>query len=209
MPNNKLKDKVCKCGKIFTPIRYPNSTITTNKCVECLVKKGRKIVKKEIENKHKVLKEKDKDKPYYDGKMEDEINAICRLIDKGCKCISCNGLGNQAGHYHSVGSNASLRYNLHNVHIQEYNCNVKRGSNKTEYNKGLINTYGKDYQEYVEFDLVRTYPSLNISRDQMKEFVKISRFFKNQLSKENKTYTPDERISLRNELNYSIGIYTK
>lgn len=147
------------------------------------------------------------DKGYYEKKLEIDINTICRLIDKNSKCISCNGIGDQAGHRHSVGSNCSLRYDLHNLHMQDYNCNGPRSSNDFEYKKGLAERYGKEYQEYVDTEIVRLYPSLNLKPFELKEAITKARIIIKRLKRENKEYSFSERIELRNKLNLEIGLY--
>lgn len=200
--------KTCKCGNSFEPYKAKNSAIEQSKCFECLVEQGRKMRTKEIKTNHKVLKEKVRnERPVLEKRLEREVNAICRLIDKGCACISCSFPGNSAGHRHSVGSNPSLRYNLHNIHIQEQACNINGAGNLSKYDQGLEKIYGDDYKEYVVFEIVRLYPALHLSQPELKEAIVKARKAKNELLIKNKEYSPSERRLLRNHYNQQIGIY--
>lgn len=162
---------------------------------------------KKVTERLKEAKEALKDHSYYEEKLEDECRAIIRLIDKDCKCISCNGKGNQAGHFHSVGSNSSLRFNLHNMHLQDYNCNVGRSANIIRYNIGLRSVYGEWYQEYVEIALVKDYQLVKKSIPELQEAIHKAKSARKILTLENKTYLPHERIELRTKYNLLIGIY--
>ena len=102
-----------------------------------------------------------------------------------------------------------IRFNLHNIHLQDYQCNFPKSSNKTGYNLGLINTYGKDYHEYVEFTLVREYKSVKPSIPELQEAIKRAREIVKSMKEQNKVRTPHERIRMRRVLNRIIGIYPK
>jgi hypothetical protein len=140
--------------------------------------------------------------------LEKEINSIIRLIDKDSGCISCNGQTTpQAGHYHTVQSNGSLRYNLHNLHLQDFNCNCQKSGNIHQYDLGLIERYGNAYWNYVKFDLVYQYPLIKLNANEYEEAIKIARQIKTELKKADLRYTPKNRIMLRNSINKKIGIY--
>lgn len=97
------------------------------------------------------LKDGSRSASYFPNLLQKEINLISRLIDKDTGCISCGGHTTPAGgHYHAVGGNSSLRYNLHNIHLQDFGCNNRKGANIPKYDLGLIERYGKPYWEYVK-----------------------------------------------------------
>lgn len=155
-----------------------------------------------------VYKENIKGIPGYKKDLEKEINRICCLIDFGTGCISCRGTTTpQAGHYHTVKSNGSIRYNLHNLHMQDFNCNHEKGGNIHQYDVGLIYRYGKRYWNYVKFDLVQKYPLVKLSLSEYKEKIAIAREIVAFLKEENKIYSAKERIDLRKKYNKKIGIY--
>ncbi len=112
-----------------------------------------------------------------------------------------------AGHYHSVGSNHSLRFNLMNIWAQCHDCNGMNSGNTIGYNKGLIRIYGKEFQEYVEYQLPLDYPYMKFRIDQLVEAKKIASAIKLSLQKENRIYTNLERKEMRIEFNTKIGIY--
>lgn len=142
-------------------------------------------------------------------KLEKEINPIARLIDYGLSCISCGNYGKpQAGHYHTVKSDGAIRFNLHNIHIQDYHCNVQKSANIIGYDEGLILQYGRVYWEYVKFDIKRIYPVLKLSIPEIKEKIELAREIKKTLEKStNRERTPEERIILRDEINLQLGMY--
>ena len=156
----------------------------------------------------KVLKEKVKGIPELKKDLEKEINTISRLIDFQSGCISCGGHTTPSGgHYHSVGANGAIRFNLDNIHLQDYGCNGEKGGNIHKYDLGLIERYGKEYWEYVKFDLVAKYPVLKMKIFEYKEKIDTARGIVKWLKLQSKTYTPKERLELRKLYNNQIGIY--
>ena len=152
-----MKPKKCKqCQMIYQPTK-PLQQVCSYECAIAKAKAERE--KKEAKEWNKRKKEqKEKLKTLTDWKkdLEREINAIVKLIDKGQTCISCGGSGKeQAGHYHSVGSNDSIRFNLDNIYGQCIHCNMHLSGNIIGYDLGLIEVYGKEYWNYVKFDLVK------------------------------------------------------
>lgn len=210
-----LKSKKCKeCGESFIPTR-PLQQVCSMKCAALMankkvkkeVVKAAKVEKREWKKTKSVLKDKIKTQANWLKELEHLVNNIVRIIDFGNSCISCGRNGKpQAGHYHSVGSNSQIRFHLDNIHIQDYFCNVHLSANKTGYNEGLIKTFGKDYQEYVEFDLVKMYPTMKLTIPEIKEKIKICREIIKELP-EGKVYKVNERIEMRKQLNERIGIY--
>lgn len=140
--------------------------------------------------------------------LEAQINTICREIDKGSGCISCGGHTTpQSGHYHTVQSNGSIRFNLFNVHLQDFNCNCAKGGNLHNYDLGLIKMYGKEYWEYVKFELPKLYPVLKLNKPELLEAIPKARELVKRLKKANITHSSEQRIRLREEYNKFIGIY--
>ena len=199
-----LKEKKCKIGgELFVPVR-PFQPTCFKHAPEWLRKQQAKKWRKE----GKEIKEKLKTHGEWENDLQPLINHIARLIDNNQPCISCGGTGKpQGGHYHSIGANNPLRFNLHNVSIQDYYCNVKKGSNKTGYNLGLIKIYGKEYQEYVEYDIVRMYPKIKLSIPELKEIIKIARVIIKELKKLDNTYPPEKRIELKRKYNIELGMF--
>ena len=167
--------------------------------------------KKEAE-KWKKRKEKMKEelKTLTDWKkdLEREVNGIVRILDNGKSCISCTGKVEQAGHYHSVGSNDSLRFNLHNIHGQCIHCNMHKGSNIIGYDEGLIERYGREYWEDVKFNLVRLYPLVKFTVADLRFAISEARKIKKELKSINLILPNEARLKMTDALNKRLKLYT-
>jgi len=221
--------KICKmCKKKFMP---SNSTIPfcSASCAylwlgtaDGKAKQAKAIEKIKLENKKEVNKqvlqekkekkqklEKLLTKSDYERKLQAIVNEIARLIDKGWGCISCGKYRKESGgHFHSCGAKPNLRFNLHNIHLQDYECNVHYSGNIAEYGRGLKEIYGQGYKAYIEEELPLQYPVLRLSIPELKEATERAREIVNALRKANsKNFTARERQALREEYNFTIGIY--
>lgn len=144
------------------------------------------------------------------GYLQDEINKLARKIDHyfNFKCIDCDEpyTGQiDAAHFHNVGSNVTLRFNLHNIHTARAHCNQhKDGSeHKRGYVKGLEKRYGKKYLEYVQ-GLPLEYPLIKLSAVEIHEKLKIVR---NLIRKFDLYKTINRPRLTRSNFNRIIGIY--
>lgn len=134
------------------------------------------------------------------------INKIARLIDFGQPCIATGNYGKMAGgHFYSVGSNRTICLNLHNIHIQSFKSNSWNGGDERRYAIGLEKNYSKDYLDFV-ISLKQT-PVLKMSKKQMTDVYPIALKIANELDKNSLVRTTNERIELRNKVNYKLGIY--
>lgn len=91
-------------------------------------------------------------------KVQDELWQECRRIslkrylqkDETHRCFTCDkpveGSNRQLGHFipNSVGG-ALLRYNLDNLRIQCYYCNINLGGNGSEFYRRLLKEKGQEY----------------------------------------------------------------
>jgi ribosomal protein L37AE/L43A len=91
-------------------------------------------------------------------KLQDELWQECRRIaiekykqkDGTWKCFTCgkpiDGSNKQLGHFipNSVGG-ALLRYNLDNLRLQCYYCNINLGGNGSTFYKNLLEENGQEY----------------------------------------------------------------
>lgn len=91
-------------------------------------------------------------------KIQDKLWQECRRIQiiryitqsGSWKCFTCNkdisGSNRQLGHFipNSVGG-ALLRFNLDNLRLQCYYCNINLGGNGSEFYKRLVETEGQDF----------------------------------------------------------------
>lgn len=145
------------------------------------------------------------------AELQRQINLLARKIDEACEiftCIDCGvrfGKQVDGGHFNSVGSNATLRYNLDNIHSQASNCNRngQGGGRQHDYYKGLVEKYGQEYADYVDIGLQNKYKYLGLSEveiyDKLKLVRKINRTFH--------TYVITDPLQARKMFNQIIGIY--
>ena len=207
----------CKnCKTIFEQYEFNNKFC---KKIDCLYQKWIWIKEEKQVKQQKALerayKQRVKNNPSVYLKeskqtLQREINTIIRLIDKGAKCIDCNRTHSppswDAGHFASVGSNHSLRYNLHNIFKQTRHCNSMSEGNKLEYFRGLIRMYSQDYAFFVESQALK-YKLVKISSDDYPILIKRCRKIIKELRKLDLRYTANERILLRDKYQKEIGIY--
>jgi len=203
------KNKNCiECGNLFLQYNSLVKVCSTKCAIEHAKKKTKKQSQKDWSKEKKELKQKLMTLTDWQKLLEKEINHIARLIDFGSGCISCGGHTTPSGgHYHSVKSNGSIRFNLDNIHLQDYHCNVEKSANLHNYDLGLIDRYGKEYWEYVKFDIVRLFPLLKMAKNDYSQKIKTARSIVKHLKLENKTYNTTERLELRKKFNAMIGIY--
>lgn len=138
-----MKDKKCKvCKNPFTPQR-PLQMVCGILCANKYLAKRKEVKdKKDLsEMKKSLLTHKD-----YLKMLQVVFNSYIRERDKGKGCISCGTpLVNKfdAGHYFSVGGNASLRFDEDNVFGQCVFCNQHKHGNLIEYGERLPLRIGK------------------------------------------------------------------
>lgn len=183
--------------------------------IECSKVKGNEAVEKKKEQIKKTEWTKEKavlritthskeNKKY----LQDEINKLAKKIDAvfGYECIDCCGrkYGKQidAAHLISRGSNSSLRYNLHNIHSADSQCNNYSPVHESGYKKGLVLRYGKEYLETVE-NLPVQYKELRLSNQEIHDKLTIVR----KLNRTFETFQITDGVSARNLFNQIIGIY--
>lgn len=211
----KVSKRTCKnkfCKEKFTPVN-DGQVVHQYSCgieyAKQLREKKEKQEGKDRRKNIKVMKEEIMSYSKWQARLQPEINLIARLIDYGQPCISCNKYTGKlnGGHYHSQGGNAMIRFNLHNIFLQNFFCNHHKSANIKGFNKGLVEMYGTEYKEYVEFTLVREYRSVKPSIPELQDAIKISRAIVRRLKADPEIRTSKERMKLRAELNKEIGIY--
>lgn len=207
----KIYDRKCKnasCKQKFKPTSNTQVVCSSS----CAIEYSKELRKKQQSKNNALEKRKIRESiigtPELKKLLESQINAICRLLDKESGCISCGGHTTpQAGHYHTVQSNGSIRFNLFNVHLQDFNCNCAKGGNLHQYDLGLIKMYGKEYWEHVKFELPKLYPILKLTKPELSEAISKAKQIHSNLKKANITYSVEQRKRLRHEYNEFIGIY--
>lgn len=147
----------CKnCKEKFNQYQFNNKFC---KDIDCQVQKSLYLVDKQRKQKIKEInkdvrerKEKLKTTSDYLKELQVVFNQWVRLRDKGNVCISCQKRAKKenAGHYRSVGSTPSLRFEPLNCHLQCEYCNTYQHGNLIPYRKNLIAKIGLKQVEWLE-----------------------------------------------------------
>lgn len=165
--------------------------------------------KKQIWNKKKEsIKTKLETKSDLEKKLQKEINLIVRLIDKGHKCISSGReLGNSydAGHLYTTQAQPTIRFNLFNIFAQSVHDNQHKSGNELEYFFRIGELFGKEFQDFVVS--LKQIDALHLSKDELRDKTSIARSIVKWLKLQDRTFTKEERITMRSDFNNQIGIY--
>lgn len=199
-----MRCKICRVK--FDPRFFNQKTCETPKC---MIEYRDQLKAKEWRKEKKVLKDKLKTKSEHENELQIIFNKIAREIDKDSLCLMC---GNQPKkengcHYHSVGSNPTLRFNLFNIWLGCEKCNKWLGGNINGYDNELIKHYGRDKWEYIKFDIVRLHPTIKLSIPELKEIKVEAKVILKEVSDLPKL-NHLQRWELRKEINKRIGIYS-
>jgi predicted nucleic acid-binding Zn-ribbon protein len=204
------KQKNCiECGKLFNQYNSLVKVCSTDCAIKNAKAKTKKEVSKQWQKEKKEIKEKLMTKSDLEKLLQKEINTIVRLIDKGFVCISTQKPLNEkfdAGHFYSVGSNPTLRFNLLNIYAQSVYANQYLSGDQINFINGIKENYGSGLKSIV-LRLKQDYPIIKLTQDELKEKTLIARSIVKHLKIENKTYNSVERIELRKKFNKMIGIY--
>ena len=146
-----VKKKKCKICKTLFPQYNSLHVVCSPKCAADHARLTReKRERKELkEGREKLMTKSD-----HHALTQKAFNRWIRARDYGQVCISCQKppKKRQAGHYRSVGAQASLRYCASNCHLQCYHCNVELSSNSIEYRINLVKKLGVEVVEWLETD---------------------------------------------------------
>ena len=157
-----------KCKQCKTPFEPRFSSLEkfcwNQECkfIEAMEKLS-KIQKKQKLDEHIQWKEKKESlKTLQDYLKEHQIlvNTFVRLRDRNKRCISCNKplkAKFDAGHFFSVGSYPSVRFDLTNIFGQCVHCNQHLRGNLHEYRKNITKRITE--QELEELELKSQRPS--------------------------------------------------
>lgn len=198
-------------------VKFDKRWFTQKYCLqndEC-ISASIEFAKKEVEKaKAKAWKQRKaglendtKKHPAYKNDLQILINEIARLIDKGQPCIATGATTGKmnAGHYVAVSANDTIRFNLHNIHIQSEHSNSHKAGDTLRYQDGIKRIYGEDYLEMMN-DLRKT-PLIKLSVNDIKEKIVIAREIIKELKVADKSFEPRNRIKIRTLLNNRLGIY--
>jgi hypothetical protein len=163
-------------------------------------------IKKQNEERQKTKIELMSPDKYRAEHLQPIINEIARIIDFGQSCIATGDFGKMnGGHYVSVGANRTTALNLHNIHIQSFASNHHKSGDPIKYRLGLIERYGNDYFEYVQY--IQQHKALHLTKGDMITIALKAASIRNELKRNEEQKTPIERIELRNQINLRLGIY--
>ena len=193
------------CKDKFKPrIFLQKFCLEKDECIKMAVeqKKGKLLCEKVKEMKVNTHSKEHK------KELQKEINLLARMIDAKFKhpCIDCCGrpYGKQidGAHFHSVGSNSSLRFNLHNIHSADSQCNNYSSAHLSGYEVGIKDRYGTEYLETLK-GLPLKYKELKISNFEVYEKLAVVR----KINRTFNTYNIINGESARELFNKLIGIY--
>lgn len=208
-PTATKKCKYCKDRFVKNPNRPLQFVCEPPKPCSWLYVKEQK--KKNEDKKWRGEKKEMKDKLQTLGQMKNLlqplVNKIARLIDNGQPCIATGkheGKRN-GGHYLSIGSNDTIRFNLHNIHIQSEQSNSYKSGDTLNYQAGIRRIYGQDYFNRLEG--LKSIPAMHLTKDRIRELLPIARRIIKELEKSGEVYPPEKRIELRDHYNRELGIY--
>jgi hypothetical protein len=142
--------KLCKgCGIKFMPTR----PLQVACGIHCAITHTQTVKAKKEAKATREAKAAIKPRSKWMAEAQAAFNKWVRLRDADRPCISCgrNHTGKyDAGHYRSVGSNPSLRFEPLNNHKQCVPCNQHKSGNVVEYRIGLIARIGADAVSWLE-----------------------------------------------------------
>jgi hypothetical protein len=150
-----------KCKNCKIPFEPRFSTLekfcwnTDCKLIEAMEKlsKIKKNQKLDDNIKWKEKKESLKTLQDYLQEYQKLVNTFIRLRDRSKRCISCNKplkAKFDAGHFFSVGSYPSVRFDLTNIHGQCVHCNQHLRGNVHEYRKNITKRINHEELEQLE-----------------------------------------------------------
>jgi hypothetical protein len=151
--------KKCKnCKKPFEPRFNSLEKFCWNhhcKLIEAMEKLSKIKKKQKLDDQIRWKEKKESLKTLQDYLQEYQtlVNTFVRLRDRNKKCISCNKplkAKFDAGHFFSVGSYPSVRFDLKNIHGQCVHCNQHLRGNVHEYRKNITKRISESDLEELE-----------------------------------------------------------
>lgn len=213
------KPKLCICGceKYFTPSRIGQKWANRSHQIAWQNNTPEGRADKETQRVRRLNKFRDslsvkKEIPHHKGldqQLQDLVNTIAKTIDYGQPCIA-TGVGFNhnkratAGHFISVGANETIRYHLHNIHVQSFVSNGFNGGDPEGYKKGIVKAYGQNYLYYL-ISLKGT-QVIKLTGDDLLDKIANAKTIIRQLPVR-KIYSAESRLLLRDVLNKRLGIY--
>ena len=205
----KLTKRRCKqCGDVFTQWQPLQSVCG----YACGIEYAKAMLAKKLQRERKEFAKELLPTVYskeYKADLQREINRLAKMIDAKFgfnTCIDCGksfGKQTDAAHFNDVGGNSSLRYNLHNIHSANSQCNKFSSKHHSGYELGLKQRYSEDYFNYVNTDIILKFKHVKLTPNEVVEKLAIVR----KLIRDFDTFQFTSAINARNVLNEIIGIY--
>jgi len=152
---------------------------------------------------------KEKTLSVYKANLQKEINYIVRELDKGHNCICGNKPMKMmtAGHFIGIGANETLRFHLLNIWGQDFASNGSKGGEPIEFKEGLRRLYGNEFLDRIE--ALKSIKSINLTIDEIIIKISVCRGILKWLKLQDREFSIQERVALREAFNTEIGIYGK
>lgn len=168
--------------------------------------------KKKAWNKKKIeMKRNLETKSELETKLQKEVNTLVRYIDRGHECISSGRpLGNDvrkydAGHLFTTNANPTIRFNLFNIFGQSVHDNQHKSGNELEYFLRLETVFSKELQDFCL--KLKQIKAIHLSKDDIRDKTMVARSLVKWIKLQDRIFTKEERIKLRNDFNNELGIY--
>ena len=84
---------------------------------------------------------------------------------------------------------------------------MHKSGNIIEYDNGLIKRYGREYWEYVKFNLVRSYPLVKFTVADLQFAIGEARKIKKELKQADQIYPTKMLVALRKRYNERLKLY--
>lgn len=198
-----MRCKICQIK--FVPTQFLQKTCSVDHAMQWLKLNPKKVRVQAEKFERERTKQQKEEISDWKGKLQTEVQLLCRQIDYGLLCLATGNSGKLAGgHLWSKGGHPQCRFNLHNIHRQCYYSNAKQSQDSLMW-EGLEREYGREYHDMVKS--LKGNPIPKHSNEDYREFYKITKAITLQMSKNLVMRSAEERVQLRNELNLKIGIY--
>lgn len=154
----KPKDKLCYCGRAFTPAR-PLQAVCGPVCAIRKAKKDRADEAKAERASTRARKEAIKPRAKWLAECQAIVNKYVRLKAEraGEGCYTCGATPEQkfggtfdASHFRSVGSAPHLRYWIPQIRICCVVCNRHKGGELLAFRRHLVEEHGAEWVEALE-----------------------------------------------------------
>ena len=174
-----------------------------------LIKRTTLTAQRKVKKEQNIQKRKEKE-PFikWRPKLQTTLQEIARIIDFGQKCLARKYRPGQmhGGHIFSKGGNSNIALNLHNIHRQSSHSNYNQ-SDDGLIRDNLEEEYGKEYHDFLKG--LRKHQMRKISNLEFMEIYRHACKIRNRMKKQLKVNSLQDRIRLRNEVNFELGIYEK